>query len=74
MHRNRLHIDFLDRETAKIDTLIAKQERLIELLGEKRTGLDFPCRYQGAEPRCADEGQRGGVAGGGAGALGGASK
>lgn len=28
--------DFLDRETAKIDTLIEKQERLIELLEEKR--------------------------------------
>jgi restriction endonuclease S subunit len=26
---------FLDRETAKLDTLIAKQERLIELLQEK---------------------------------------
>ena len=30
---------FLDRETAKIDTLIAKQERLIDLLGEKRIAL-----------------------------------
>jgi type I restriction enzyme S subunit len=30
---------FLDRETAKIDTLIAKQERLIELLHEKRQAL-----------------------------------
>ena len=29
----------LDRETAKIDTLIAKQERLIELLQEKRQAL-----------------------------------
>lgn len=31
--------NFLDRETAKIDTLIAKQERMIELLGEKRSAL-----------------------------------
>ena len=30
---------FLDRETAKIDILIAKQERLIELLQEKRQAL-----------------------------------
>ncbi len=30
---------FLDRETAKIDTLIAKQERLIELLKEKRQAV-----------------------------------
>jgi len=30
---------FLDRETAKIDALIAKKERLIELLDEKRTAL-----------------------------------
>lgn len=31
--------NFLDRETAKIDTLIAKQERMIELLNEKRSAL-----------------------------------
>jgi type I restriction enzyme S subunit len=30
---------FLDRETAKIDTLIQKQERLIELLAEKRQAV-----------------------------------
>ncbi len=30
---------FLDRETAKIDALVAKKERLIELLQEKRTAL-----------------------------------
>ena len=30
---------FLDRETAKIDALVAKKERLIELLREKRTAL-----------------------------------
>ncbi len=30
---------FLDRETAKIDALMAKKERLIELLQEKRTAL-----------------------------------
>jgi len=31
--------DFLDRETTKIDTLVAKQEQLINFLKEKRTGL-----------------------------------
>lgn len=31
--------DFLDRETARIDALIAKKQRLIELLHEKRTAL-----------------------------------
>jgi len=31
--------DFLDRETAKIDALVAKKRRLIELLQEKRTAL-----------------------------------
>jgi len=31
--------NFLDHETTKIDTLIAKQERMIELLGEKRSAL-----------------------------------
>ncbi|MGP4033625.1 hypothetical protein [Pseudarthrobacter sp. 1C304] len=31
--------DFLDRETAQIDELIVKQERLIELLAEKRQAI-----------------------------------
>lgn len=31
--------DYLDRETAKIDTLIAEQKRLIELLHERRTSV-----------------------------------
>ena len=32
-------IEYLDHETAKIDTLIAKQEKLIELLKEKRQAV-----------------------------------
>lgn len=32
-------LSFLDRETAKIDALVAKRERLIELLEEKRAAL-----------------------------------
>ena len=35
----RVIADFLDRETAKIDALVARKERLIELLQEKRTAL-----------------------------------
>nr|WP_211340407.1 hypothetical protein [Prosthecochloris vibrioformis] len=31
--------DFLDRETGRIDVLVAKKRRLIELLKEKRTAL-----------------------------------
>ena len=37
---------FLDRETAKIDALVAKKERLIELLHEKRTALHSTPRSQ----------------------------
>ncbi len=51
---------FLDRETAKLDALVAKKERLIELLQEKRTALisqavtkglnsDVPRRDSGVE-------------------------
>ncbi len=35
----RAIVAFLDRETAKIDSLIVKKQRLIELLQEKRTAL-----------------------------------
>ncbi len=31
--------DFLDRETARIDLLIGKKQRLVELLGEKRSAV-----------------------------------
>ena len=41
---------FLDRETAKIDTLIAKQEHLIELLQEKRTALISHAVTKGLNP------------------------
>ncbi len=42
--------DFLDRETAKIDTLIGKQERLIELLQEKRQALISHAVTKGLDP------------------------
>ena len=41
---------FLDRETAKIDALVAKKERLIELLQEKRTALVTQAVTKGLDP------------------------
>ena len=41
---------FLDRETAKIDALVAKKERLIELLQEKRTALISHAVTKGLDP------------------------
>ncbi len=55
---------FLDRETAKIDALIAEQEKLIALLAEKRQAT-----ISRPEPQRPDEGLRRALAGRGAGAL-----
>ncbi len=41
---------FLDRETAKIDALVAKKERLIELLQEKRAALITHAVTKGLDP------------------------
>jgi type I restriction enzyme S subunit len=41
---------FLDHETAKIDALIEKKERLIELLREKRTALITQAVTKGLDP------------------------
>jgi type I restriction enzyme, S subunit len=41
---------FLDKETQKIDALIAKRERLIELLEEKRTALISQAVTKGLDP------------------------
>jgi len=41
---------FLDRETAKIDALVAKKERLIELLQEKRTAFITRAVTKGLDP------------------------
>ena len=41
---------FLDRETARIDELVAKKERLIELLQEKRTALITRAVTRGLDP------------------------
>ena len=42
--------DFLDQETAKIDNLIAKQERLLELLEEKRRATITRAVTRGLDP------------------------
>src|SRR5205807_1484164 len=42
---------FLNRETAKINTLIAKKVRLIELLQEKRGALISHAVMKGIDPR-----------------------
>ncbi|QCZ94372.1 restriction endonuclease subunit S [Salinimonas iocasae] len=42
--------DFLDHETAKIDALIAKQEKLIELLKEKRQAVISHAVTKGLNP------------------------
>ena len=42
---------FLDRETAKIDTLISKQEKLIELLKEKRQAIISHAVTKGLNPK-----------------------
>ena len=41
---------FLDRETARIDALVAKKERLVELLQEKRTSLITHAVTRGLDP------------------------
>ena len=41
---------FLDRETAKIDALIAEQQRLIELLKEKRQAVISHAVTKGLNP------------------------
>lgn len=41
---------FLDRETAKIDTLVLKKERLLELLDEQRTALISRAVTKGLDP------------------------
>lgn len=42
--------DYLDRETAKIDTLVAKKERLIALLEENRAALIYRAVTRGLDP------------------------
>ena len=50
VHEQGAIVEFLDRETAKIDALVAKKERLIELLQEKRTALITRAVTRGLDP------------------------
>ena len=50
LDEQRCIVAFLERETAKIDALIAKKERLIELLQEKRTSLISHAVTKGLDP------------------------
>ena len=51
-HQGEQHAiaDFLDRETAKIDGLVERKERLIQLLQEKRTALITRAVTRGLDP------------------------
>ena len=70
IEEQRATADFLDRETAKIDALVARKERLVELLQEKRTALITRAVTRGLDPNVPmkDSGRR--VAGRDPGALG----
>ena len=49
-HDQKNVLTFLDRKTAQIDTLIAKKQRQIELLGEKRQALISQAVTKGLDP------------------------
>lgn len=53
LEERELIANFLDHETAKIDTLIAKQEKLIELLKEKRQAVISHAVTKGLNPNVA---------------------
>jgi type I restriction enzyme S subunit len=53
MQEQRVIADFLDRETAKIDSLVAKKRTLIERLKEKRTALISRTVTRGLPPDAA---------------------
>jgi type I restriction enzyme S subunit len=50
MNEQRAIAAFLDRETSRIDTLVAKKERLIELLQEKRSASITSAVTKGIDP------------------------
>ena len=50
LSEQRAIADFLERETARIDALVAKKERLVELLQEKRTALISQAVTKGLDP------------------------
>ena len=50
LSEQRAIASFLDRETAKIDGLVARKERLMELLQEKRAALINRAVKRGLDP------------------------
>jgi type I restriction enzyme S subunit len=50
MRTQRVIADYLDRETARIDTLIEEQQRLIEMLCERRFAVRVNVALQGTAP------------------------
>ena len=50
LEEQRVIAGFLDRETEKIDALVAKKQRLIELLSEKRAALIAQAVSRGLDP------------------------
>lgn len=50
LSEQRVIADFLDRETAKIDVLIAHKQRLLELLAERRQALITHAVTKGLDP------------------------
>ncbi|WP_055624073.1 restriction endonuclease subunit S [Streptomyces sp. JHA19] len=51
MGEQRAIADYLDRETARIDTLIEEQKRLIEMLRERRSALTDATVWSGLDPK-----------------------
>jgi type I restriction enzyme S subunit len=50
LHEQRAIADFLDRETAHIDALIARKQRLLDLLAERRQALITHAVTKGLDP------------------------
>lgn len=54
--RQRAIADYLDRETGRLDALVAAKRRLLELLAEKRRALIAHAVTRGLEPEARDSG------------------
>ena len=52
--QQRAIADYLDRETARLDALVAAKERVLGLLAEKRRALIARAITRGLDPRVAD--------------------
>ena len=50
-HADSAIADYLDRETARLDALVAAKERVLELLSEKRKALIAHAVTRGLDPR-----------------------